>query len=290
MNMFDAQVSTSKFFLITWNICSIADLLVRWLVNFGRACVTRSEKNPPRVWLGSGYIYINAHPTFKFWLNLLVKTIKVGAYRDNHLKIVCDLDRCGLRTARSFLTETQVKLRLGTLWGSCRNVRSSQQQSSRFIGFGRGSMTHWHVRSINKRVRDRRVTYPFVTNWRGNSWGIRFSVPELTLCLAALQKVLSNFDHLALVKAVSFSSAEKNDIWWKKFGKHVFVQWLNGEHLQIILSSVVCSCFFGEMIEGTESVNCTDVTYCAWWQGGHCYDLCSDPSKIWIIGNVKNVG
>ena len=28
MNMFDAQVSTSKFFLITWNICSIADLLV----------------------------------------------------------------------------------------------------------------------------------------------------------------------------------------------------------------------------------------------------------------------
>jgi len=113
-------------------------------------------------------------------------------------------------------------------------------------------MTHWHVRSINKRVRDRRVTYPFVTNWRGNSWGIRFSVPELTLCLAALLKVLSNFDHLALVKAVSFSSAEKNDIWWKKFGKHVFVQWLNGEHLQIILSSVVCSCFFGEMIEGTE--------------------------------------
>lgn len=34
-------------------------------------------------------------------------------------------------------------------------------------------------------------------------------MPELTLCLAALQKVLSNFDHLALVKAVSFSSAEK---------------------------------------------------------------------------------
>jgi hypothetical protein len=53
MNMFDAQVSTSKFFLITWNICSIADLLVWWLVNFGRACVTRSEKNPPRVWLGT---------------------------------------------------------------------------------------------------------------------------------------------------------------------------------------------------------------------------------------------
>ena len=42
MNMFDAQVSTSKVVLITWSICSIAGLLVWCLIDLGHGCVTRS--------------------------------------------------------------------------------------------------------------------------------------------------------------------------------------------------------------------------------------------------------